>query len=108
MADQIESIFIEGFDPDGDVEIRRMDDGSLWLVVDPVPPEWLWERGFYGMNLGPCADFDKQLERAIGVPVHWDDREFFYIQQPREDTIAAIRQFLVDFRRTHDTDENGV
>jgi hypothetical protein len=100
MDEPVEVIPLPGFDPCGDPVLRRMPDGSLWLVFNFMPPSWLPEEEY--ADLGHCQDFDRQLEQAIGVPVLWDDREFFLIQQPREDTISAIRMFLAAFRQSHD------
>ena len=40
------------------------------------------------------ADLDKQLEKAIGVPVRWDDQKVFLIRRPQRDTIDPIKKFL--------------
>src|SRR5262245_22029491 len=69
MDEPIEVIPLPGFDPDGDPEIRRMADGSLWLVFNFMPPSWVPEEEY--VDLGRCRDFDRQLEAAIGVPVVW-------------------------------------
>ncbi|HZT83786.1 MAG TPA: hypothetical protein VFA26_26380 [Gemmataceae bacterium] len=105
MEDPVEVIALPGFDPEGDPEIQRMKDGSLWLVFNFMPPSWAPEEEY--ADLGRCQDFDKRLEAAIGVPVLWDDREFFLIKRPRQDTLAAIQKFLADFRKTHDRTAHG-
>ncbi|MEZ6052485.1 MAG: hypothetical protein R3C02_14045 [Planctomycetaceae bacterium] len=105
MAEQYRSLDVAGFDPECPPEIRHMDDGSLWLVIDPMPPSWLENEDYLRqdpLSLGPCADFDQQLARAICVPVHWDDREFFLIKNPQKDTVNAITDFLYEFRQEHD------
>ena len=77
-----------------------MADGSLWVIFNFMPPSWIPESEHE--DLGRCHDFDRQLEQAIGVPVSWQDREFFRIEKPRTDTIKAIARFLADFRQVHD------
>jgi hypothetical protein len=69
-------------------------------VFNFMPPSWVPEDEW--ADLGRCRNFDRELERAVGVPVAWDDREFFLIDRPRADTVDAVRRFLADFRRRHD------
>src|SRR5262245_41105162 len=100
MDEPVEVIPLAGFDPHGDPEIRRMADGKLWLVFNFMPPSWVPESEYE--DLGRCRDVDRSLAAAIGAPVLWDDREFFLIERPLPDTVARIKQFLVEFRRQHD------
>ena len=102
METPIDVILLPGFDPDGDPEIRRTATGRLWLVFNFMPPSWVAES-----DMDPCDDFDRQLEAAIGVPVVWEDREFFRIDTPQPDTIDRIKQFLADFRAQHDQGGQG-
>jgi hypothetical protein len=51
-------------------------------------------------DLGSFADFDKQIERAVGVPVLWDDREIFVISRPKPDTLERIRGFIQNYRKS--------
>ncbi len=82
----IQKISLSGFDPEGEPKIRVMSDGSLVVVFEFMPPSFAPE--LPGGDLGSFSDFDKQMERAIGVPVLWDDREFFIIRAPKDDTIG--------------------
>ncbi len=94
MMDQpVEVISLTGFDPDGEPVIRRMTDGSLYIVFEFMPPSW-----------GEDAperfdDFDQQLARAIGVTVDWEDREFFWVKQPAPDTVERVQAFLAKYSR---------
>jgi hypothetical protein len=99
-ADEVQVIPLNGFDPDGEPELRRMTDGSLWLVLNFLPPSWLQDRLGPG-DLGPCESFDRQLEGAVGSAVTWEDREFFRIAQPRPDTAERVQRFLAEFRQRH-------
>jgi hypothetical protein len=100
MEDAIEEIELTGFDPEGEPVVRRTATGRLWLCVQFVPPSWAEEIDPSDrVGLGPWHDFDKRLQRAIGVPVVWEDREWFRIDQPKPDTVEAIRAFLLDLRR---------
>jgi hypothetical protein len=94
MDEAVRTIKLTGFDPKGEPIIRVMRDGSLLIVFNFMPPSFVPE----DQDLGPFADFDKQLERAAGVPVVWDDREVFVIQQPRPDTIERVRKFIEGYR----------
>ena len=85
---------VAGFDTGGEAMIRKMPDGSLWLVLNTMPPsdarvgeEDLFDR------------FDTHLQDAIGVPVIWDDRERFVIPAPADDTAARIVHFLQTCRK---------
>ena len=100
MEEAVEEIQLSGFDPDGEPSVRRTAEGRLWLCVEFMPPSWAPEAE--GAELGPWEDFDRQMERAIGVPVVWEDREWFRIDEPRADTVEAIQRFLVDVRRRCD------
>jgi hypothetical protein len=95
--EEIQRIRLSGFDPDGEPEIRVMSDGSLYVVFEFMPPSFAPEGG--ANDLGSFEDFDKQMERAIGVPVLWEDREFFFIRKPKADTIDRIRQFVENYRK---------
>ena len=96
MEDGVEEYPLAGFDPSGEPMVRRTATGRLWLCVQFVPPLWVPDKERTGPNsLGGWADFDKRLAQAIGVPVVWEDREWFRIDHPREDTVQAIHQFLV-------------
>jgi|SRR5262249_25221451 hypothetical protein len=89
-----EEIKLTGFDPKGEQVIRIMADGSLQIVFGFMPPSWVPDE----QEMGPFADFDKQMQRVIRVGVVWDDREFFVIPQPRPDTAELIRRFIESYR----------
>lgn len=89
----VKTITVTGFDPDGEPKIRVMSDGSLSLMFEFMPPSWgeADQKSF--------EDFDKQLERALGVTVFWEDREFFRIAKPANDTVEKARVFLEGYRK---------
>src|SRR4051812_16298538 len=95
MGEVVQTIPLAGFDPEGEPEVRVMADGSLFVVFNFMPPSWAEDEG----DLGPFEDFDRQIERAVGVPVAWEDREVFLIARPRPDTISRIRTFIEAYRR---------
>ena len=100
MSNEItETIGLQGFDQNGEPEIRREASGSMWLVFNCMPPSWL-DSG--DDDMGPCEDFDIQLQQAIESPVLWEDREFFYIENPQPDTTQRIQMFLAAFREAHE------
>jgi hypothetical protein len=47
--------------------------------------------------LGRYANFDKDMSRAIDIPVIWEDRELFYIENPQPDTTERIRKFVAGY-----------
>lgn len=89
MDKPVEVIPLVGFDSDGDPEIRVMADGTLYVVFNFMPPSWADD------DAASFDDFDHQLAEAVGLPVLWEDREFFRIEGPRNDTVERVRQFLV-------------
>ena len=93
MEEAIEIITLEGFDPEGEPEIRIMENGSLELVFNFMPPTWAED------NPAAFDDFDVQLSEALDLEVLWEDREFFWIEEPAEDTVERIRRFLAAYSR---------
>jgi hypothetical protein len=91
-------IELTGFDPEGEPVIRVMGDGSLHVVFEFMPPSYAEDEAGDD-DLGSFADFDKQMERAIGVSVQWDDREVFVITRPKPDAVERIREFIQNYRR---------
>jgi hypothetical protein len=92
MDDHINVVMLTGFDPDGEPEIREMADGSIYLVFNFMPPSWAEDEP------DPFDDFDKQLSEAIGLPVEWEDREFFHIKSPEKNTVQRIQEFLAGYK----------
>jgi hypothetical protein len=100
MEDAVEEFRLTGFDPLGEPHVRRTAAGRLWLCVEFMPPSWSHaEPGVRPEVTGLWANFDKRLAEAIGVSVVWEDREWFRIDHPREDTVQAIQRFLLAERR---------
>lgn len=93
MIAPVNVIPLTGFDPDGEPEIRAMADGSLYVVFNFMPPSWAEEEP------EKFDDFDRQLAKAVGVSVAWEDREFFRIDQPRPDTVQRVREFVKSYPR---------
>jgi hypothetical protein len=71
-----------------------MDDGTFCLVFNFMPPSDVEDReeAFFDQ-------FDQELQRALGVPVVWEDRERFVIPSPKEDTIERVTAFIKTCRR---------
>ena len=93
MNEPVEVFALTGFDPDGEPEVRIMTDGSLYVVFNFMPPSWAEDAP------ERFDDFDKQLARAVGVPVEWEDRESFRIAGPAPDTVERVRSFLGSYPR---------
>jgi len=92
----VKTFAVAGFDPEGEPEIRVMSNGSLLVVFDLMPPSYI-DPG--ESDLGPFKGFDKEMERAIGVPVVWEDRELLLIRKPRADTAEKVKEFLERYRK---------
>lgn len=94
MSEPIRTIPLSGFDPAGEPEVQVMADGALCLVCNFMPPSDVRddEEEFF-------SQFDQELERALGVPVTWEDRERFLIAAPAEDTLPRLTRFVQGCRR---------
>ncbi|MGH7137111.1 MAG: hypothetical protein ACREHD_15325, partial [Pirellulales bacterium] len=92
QATVVTTITVRGFDPEGEPEIRAMSDGSLILIFNFMPPSYAEDEEV------EYADFDEQIERAVGVAVRRDDRELFVIQKPQKDTAEKLKSFLEAYR----------
>jgi hypothetical protein len=88
----LKKISVSGFDPDGEPEIREMSDGTLIVMFNFMPPSFAEDKE------EEFADFDKQLEKALGVPVQREDRERFLIRNPAKDSAEKARVFLEGYR----------
>ena len=93
----VKTTSVTGFDADAEPQIHHMSDGSLQLMLEFMPPSFIADEDAEGVK--SFDDFDKQLERAIGVPVLWEDRELFIIRKPQNDTAEKIKQFLEGYRK---------
>jgi hypothetical protein len=101
--DVVRTIPLSGFDSQGDPEIRVLADGRLYVVFNFMPPSDFEERD----ELGPYRDFDAQMSAAAGVPVRWEDREFFRIDSHRADTIDRLVTFISTYRsRSNPADQD--
>jgi hypothetical protein len=96
-AQVVKTITVQGFDPEGEPEIREMSDGTLAIVLNFMPPSYVEDAP--GNSLGAFENFDKELEKAAGAPVQWDDREVFLIAKPHADTPAKVKVFLESYRK---------
>ena len=93
MNEPVEVIPLPGFDPDGEPEVRVTADGTLSVVFNFMPPSWAEN------DPERFDDFDRQLARAVGLPVVWEDREVFRIDRPAADTVDRVREFLRAYPR---------
>ena len=93
METPAQVIAITGFDAEGEPEIRLMEDGRLVVVFNFMPPSWAED------DPDPFDDFDRQLSEAVGLPVQWEDREFFVIAQPTKDAVERVQRFLASYPR---------
>lgn len=95
----VETVTIQGFEnaATNDPEIRRLSDGSVLVVFNCMPPCFEPNVEEIYTSLGPYEGFGRQMQAAVGVEVSWEDREFFLLRAPKPDTIAKLREFIVQF-----------
>lgn len=99
MPTVVETLVVRGFEnaATNDPEIRRLNDGSVMVVFNCMPPCFEPNVEEIYTSLGPYESFGRQMQAAVGVEVSWEDREFFLIRAPKPDTIAKLRDFIVQF-----------
>lgn len=93
QATAVKTIAVSGFDPDAEPEIREMSDGTLIVLFNFMPPSYAED------DEAKYADFEKQIEQAVGVPVLREDRERFLIRNPQSDTSEKLKAFLEGYRK---------
>jgi hypothetical protein len=98
MADVLRTIGITGFDPNSEPSIHEMSDGSLEVCFEFMPPSDVERQGPSG--LGEFAGFDREMGAAAGVPVTWEDREFFRIEGAPPGALERVQAFLETYRST--------
>ncbi len=91
----VETIPLSGFDAAREPEVRRFADGTLQVVFGFMPPSFVPDEGW--VDLGRYRRLDEEMAQALGVAVVWEDREFFRIDHPRDDTIDRLRRFLASY-----------
>lgn len=86
---------VAGFDPDGEPIIRQLDDGTLRIHFEAMPP-------FFAEDDGTEVDFENfeiTMQTALGVTVRREDREVFVIDHPEADTANKAQAWLESFRK---------
>ncbi len=96
MAEVLQTVKLAGFDPGGEPSIRAMSDGSLEVWFAFMPPSDVERSG--GSGLGEYAAFDREMAAAAGVPVVWEDREFFRLEDAPPGTLERVQAFVEGYR----------
>jgi uncharacterized membrane protein len=96
MAEVVRTVRLRGFDPGGEPSIRLLSDGSLEVDFEFMPPSDVERRGPSG--LGEFVAFDQEMAAAAGVPVVWEDREFFRIAKAPPGTLERVQAFIEEYR----------
>jgi hypothetical protein len=94
IMEDYQVMLVEGFDSDGEPEIRVYDDGKIEVMFNFMPPN--------NGNSDPIDDpifdsFEVALENALGVKVTREDRELFEIAKPKVNTAVQLQQYLENF-----------
>ena len=87
-----EILKLKGFDSENEPEIRIMKDGSIYAVFNFMPPEE------FKMTNSDFENFGREMQAAVGVEVIWEDREFFLIPKPDEDTPGKLKDFIENYK----------
>ena len=85
-----------GFERVAEPVLREMRDGSLLLIFAFIPPLAIEDNPAKAKRF-EMATFGKEIEKAAGGPVIWDDKEIFVVRHPQSDTIERIQQFLLNY-----------
>jgi hypothetical protein len=96
MAEILRTVEVSGFDPESQPSIQEMSDGSLEVWFEFMPPSDVERIGPSG--LGEFAELDQEMTAATGVPVVWEDREFFRIEDAPPGTLERVQAFLEAYR----------
>jgi hypothetical protein len=96
MAEVLRTVGVSGFDPESEPAIQEMSDGSLEVWFEFMPPSDVERQGPSG--LGEFAELDQEMAAAAGVPVVWEDREFFRIEDAPPGTLERVQAFLEAYR----------
>ena len=87
---------VNGFDSDGEPEIRLYPDGLIEVMFNFMPPI----NGNPDLPTDPIFDeFELVLQAHLGVTVIREDREIFTIEYPTSNTAIDLKQYLEDFWR---------
>ena len=81
---------VAGFDPHGEPVVRLMQDGSLRIILEAMPPFFADD----DTTEADFAEFGKVISKQIGLPVIRKDREVFVIRDALPGTAARLRDWL--------------
>lgn len=91
-----EVMHVNGFDSDGEPEIRLYADGLIEVMFNFMPPS----NGSPDLLQDPIFDrFEQVLQAHLGVIVMREDREIFTIEHPTKNTAIDLKQYLENFWR---------
>lgn len=89
-----EIIKIQGFDKDGEPEIKKFQDGHIELQFNFMPPL----NGKADTEDSEFWDnFEQTLQSHLNVNVLRDDRELFVIEKPKKSTVEKLKLYLESF-----------
>jgi hypothetical protein len=94
IVENYQVIPIEGFDKDGEPEIRLHSDGKIEVMFNFMPPS----NGNPDLFEDPLfEDFENLLHQQLGVEVEREDREIFVIPSPKSSTTQDLKDYLENF-----------
>lgn len=82
---------VNGFDKDGEPEVKKFDDGHIEIMFNFMPP---LNRQSEAKDSAYWDSFEKTLSTHLGVEVDRDDRELFIITKPKKSTAEKLKLYL--------------
>ncbi len=96
--EEYQTITVDGFDSDGEPEIRLYPDGKIEVMFNFMPPS----NGNPDLSEDHIFDnFEDVMGQALGVNVEREDRELFTIHNSADNTSNDLKKFLENFWSTH-------
>ena len=88
------TINVNGFDKDGDPEIKLYSDGHIEILFNFMPP---LNGAAEQIDNDYWDNFEKTLSVHLSVKVDRDDRELFVITKPKKSTIKKLELYLESY-----------
>lgn len=88
------TINIEGFDENGEPEIRIYDDNHIELVFASLPP---LNGDFKNKDSSYWNTFENVISKYLGITVLRVKNEIFIINHPNANTVKKLKEYLENY-----------